>query len=55
MLIQLTLGVMNITAMVAVAAVIALEKLIPRGASVARVVGVGAIAAGFIVALRALA
>lgn len=55
MLIQLTLGVMNIPAMVAVAAIIAFEKLIPRGASVARVVGAGAIAAGFIVALRALA
>lgn len=55
MLIQLTLGVMNITAMVAVAAIIAFEKLFPRGASVARVVGVGALTAGFIVALRALA
>ena len=49
MLIQLTLGVMNIAAMVAVAAVIAFEKLIPRGASVARVVGIGAMVAGLIV------
>jgi predicted metal-binding membrane protein len=49
MLIQLTLGVMNVTAMVAVAAIIAFEKLIPRGASVARLVGIAAIAGGLIV------
>jgi len=49
MLIQLVLGVMNLTAMVAVAVVIALEKLLPRGERLARAVGLAAIAAGAII------
>jgi len=49
MLIQLVLGVMNLTAMVAVAVVIALEKLLPRGERLARAVGLAAIAAGVII------
>lgn len=46
MLIQLVLGVMNVTVMVMVALVIALEKLLPRGEAVARVAGYGAILGG---------
>jgi len=50
MLIQLVLGVMNLTVMVAVAVVIALEKLLPHGQWVAKATGVAAIAAGLAIA-----
>lgn len=50
MLIQLVLGVMNLAAMVAVAVVIALEKLLPRGEWLARAAGLVAIVAGIIIA-----
>jgi predicted metal-binding membrane protein len=50
MLIQLVLGVMNLAAMVAVAVVIALEKLLPRGEWLARAAGLVAIVAGVIIA-----
>jgi len=50
MLIQLVLGVMNLTVMVAVAVVIALEKLLPGGEWLARAIGLAAIAAGVIIA-----
>lgn len=48
MLIQLVLGVMNLIVMVAVAVVIALEKLVPRGMWLARATGLAAIAAGLV-------
>ncbi len=48
MLIQLVLGVMNLTVMVAVAVMIALEKLLPRGVWLARAIGLVAIAAGVV-------
>jgi predicted metal-binding membrane protein len=51
MLIQLVLGVMSVTVMVAVAVVIALEKLMPRGEWLARATGVIAIAAGLVMAM----
>jgi predicted metal-binding membrane protein len=54
MLIQLVLGVMNIAVMIAVALVIALEKLLHGGMSVARATGVLAMAGGAIIAGRAL-
>src|SRR5882672_3625629 len=47
MAIQLTLGIMNPLVMIVVAIVIAAEKLLPRPAIVARVVGVAAIVLGF--------
>jgi predicted metal-binding membrane protein len=50
MLIQLVLGVMNLMVMVAVAVVIALEKLLPGGPWLARVIGVAAIVAGVVMA-----
>ncbi|MGD0792695.1 MAG: DUF2182 domain-containing protein [Terriglobales bacterium] len=53
MLIQLVIGVMNLAAMVAVALVIALEKLVPHGVVVARVVGVITATAGVVLAVRA--
>jgi len=53
MLIQLALGVMDLRLMIAVAGVIAAEKLLPWGAVVARVVGVVAIVAGVALAVRA--
>lgn len=53
MLIQLVIGVMNLAAMVAVGLVIALEKLLPRGLLVARVVGGVTAIAGVVVAIRA--
>ena len=58
MLIQLILGVMNLTVMLAVAVVIALEKLLSKGEWVAKVAGVAAITAGLVIAaegIRALA
>jgi predicted metal-binding membrane protein len=54
MLIQLAIGVMNLAAMAAIAVIIALEKLSPRGDAVARVTGAMAIVAGLVVAIRAL-
>jgi predicted metal-binding membrane protein len=50
MLIQLVLGVMNLTVMVAVAVVITLEKLLSKGEWVAKVAGLAAIAAGVVIA-----
>ena len=46
MLIQLVLGVMSLTVMVAVAVVIAFEKLLTRGETVARVIGTISVLAG---------
>ena len=46
MAIQLALGIMNPLAMIVVAIVIAAEKLLPRPAIVARLVGISAIIAG---------
>jgi predicted metal-binding membrane protein len=54
MLIQLVVGIMSIPAMVAVAAVIATEKLLRRGEWVARAVGVAALLAGAAVLFRSL-
>lgn len=54
MLIQLVLGVMNLTVMVVVALVIALEKLLPVGVWLARVVGVAAIVAGLVTAVLSI-
>ena len=54
MLIQLALGVMNLLVMIAVALVIALEKLVSRGLLVARFTGVLAMAGGLVIAGRAL-
>jgi predicted metal-binding membrane protein len=48
MLIQLVLGVMSLSVMVAVAVVIALEKLLAKGVWVAKATGVAAIAAGLV-------
>jgi predicted metal-binding membrane protein len=50
MLIQLVLGVMNLTVMVTVAVVIAVEKLLPRGEWLAKAAGLAAILAGVIIA-----
>ena len=52
MLMQLTVGVMSLPMMAAVATVIAVEKLWARGPLVARVVGVASIAAGIAVIAR---
>jgi predicted metal-binding membrane protein len=52
MAMQLVMGVMNLGAMAAIATVIALEKLVARGPLIARVVGVGAIAAGVVTLAR---
>jgi predicted metal-binding membrane protein len=54
MLIQLVLGVMNIYVMVAVALVIALEKLLPSGGRLAQWTGVAAILIGTVLAGRSL-
>jgi predicted metal-binding membrane protein len=54
MLIQLVLGVMNLGVMVAVAVVIALEKLFPKGQWFARAVGLAAIGAGIFITARSL-
>ena len=54
MLIQLVLGVMNLAAMVAVAVVIALEKLLPRGEWLAKGAGLAAITAGVIIAVLSI-
>jgi predicted metal-binding membrane protein len=55
MLIQLAIGVMNVGAMIGIAAVIAIEKSAPRGDLVARVVGLAAVAAGMLMVFRAAA
>ncbi len=54
MLIQLVLGSMNVALMVAVAVIIALEKLLPRGELVAKAAGVVAVAGGLVLASRAV-
>src|SRR5947209_2718478 len=53
MMIQLVLGVMNLTVMVAVAAVIALEKLLPRGDLIVRLTGAAAILGGLVILAKA--
>jgi len=55
MLIQLALGVMNLWVMIAVAAAIAAEKLLPRGVLLARWIGAAAIVGGAAVIARSLA
>ena len=54
MLIQLVLGVMNLSVMVAVAVVIAMEKLLSRGVWFARAIGFAAISGGIIIAALSL-
>lgn len=54
MLMVLVLGVMNLTVMILVAAVIAGEKLLTRGERIARAVGIVAIAAGIGLAAHSL-
>lgn len=54
MVIQLMVGVMNVAAMVGVAALIAIEKLTPRGEAVARIAGLAAIGYGGLMLLRAV-
>jgi predicted metal-binding membrane protein len=54
MLMQLVLGVMNLAAMVIIAAVIAAEKLLPRGVQIARGTGILSIAAGAALTVQAL-
>jgi predicted metal-binding membrane protein len=54
MLIQLVLGVMNLPVMVAVAIVIALEKLLTRGEWLAKATGLAAIALGIVLSARSL-
>ena len=51
MVMELILGIMNIPLMVAVALVIALEKLLPWGNWIARVVGIAGIVGGIVIAL----
>jgi predicted metal-binding membrane protein len=46
MIIQLILGTMNLTVMAAVALIIALEKMLPRGEVVARMTGYAAVLGG---------
>jgi predicted metal-binding membrane protein len=52
MLMQIVLGIMNLAAMAGIALVIALEKLLPMGMAVARVVGAIAVIAGIVICLR---
>ena len=54
MLIQLVLGVMNLTVMVAVALIISLEKLLPKGEVVVRVTGYAAVLGGVVLAAASL-
>ena len=54
MLMQLVLGVMNLGVMIAVALVIALEKVLPRGEWVARSSGAAAILGGVFIAVKAI-
>jgi predicted metal-binding membrane protein len=51
MLIQLVLGVMSLTVMVGVAAIIAFEKLFTRGETVARIIGTISVLAGIVQAV----
>ena len=53
MLIQLALGVMSVPLMALVALLILLEKQWRHGEMLARVVGVGSVAGGIFLALRA--
>jgi predicted metal-binding membrane protein len=55
MIMQLVLGVMNVAVMLAVATIIALEKLTPPGVALARSVGVASIAAGMWLVVRVTA
>jgi predicted metal-binding membrane protein len=52
MLIQLSLGMMNMALMVGVAVVIALEKLLAHGETIVRLTGVASIAVGLAIATR---
>jgi predicted metal-binding membrane protein len=52
MLMQLVVGVMNLAAMVVVALVIGLEKLAPRGETLARAVGAASIGGGVFLLAR---
>ncbi len=54
MLIQLVLGVMNLAVMVAVAVVIALEKMLPNGTLVAKVAGYASVLGGVVLAAKSL-
>ena len=54
MVIQLVLGVMNLTVMVIVAGVIALEKLLPRAEVIVWLTGGAAIAAGLVLIVRSV-
>jgi len=54
MLIQLVLGAMNLAVMVAVAIVIALEKLLPNGEKLARATGVVAIGVGAVIVAKSV-
>ena len=54
MLIQLVLGVMNLGVMALVAAVIAVEKLLPRTQMIVRLTGAAAIILGIVLATRTL-
>jgi predicted metal-binding membrane protein len=54
MMMQLVLGVMNVAAMIAVATIIALEKLAPGGATLARSVGAASIVGGMWLVARVL-
>src|SRR5207248_3134089 len=54
MLIQLALGVMSLPVMAAVAILIALEKLAPRGELLAKLIGAAAMVAGIVLLARAL-
>ena len=54
MLIQMVLGVMNLTVMIVVATMIAAEKLWKRGPVLARIVGVSSIAAGIFFLVRSI-
>src|SRR5207248_10317977 len=54
MLIQLALGVMSLPVMAAVAILIALEKLAPRGELLAKVIGAAVMIAGVVLMARAL-
>jgi hypothetical protein len=49
----LVIGIMDIRTMTAVAAAITLERLAPAGKSVARAIGVGGVATGLFLIVRA--
>lgn len=54
MAILLVIGVMDLAAMAVVAAAITVERLVPRGERVARVIGVAAVGAGLFLVARAI-